>query len=71
MPHLEQAVHLAGGQEPVSLEALAASYAGVARFADAAEAARHALDLAVRQNNDDLAAELKQRLAAYESKAGK
>jgi tetratricopeptide (TPR) repeat protein len=66
--HLMQAVKLTGGEEPVSLESLAAAYAGVGRFRDAAETARIALDLAVRQNNEELAAELKQRISAYEGK---
>jgi tetratricopeptide (TPR) repeat protein len=68
LPHFEQAVILSRGREPLILEMLAETYSEVGRFPEAMQAARRALDIAVQQNNQDLAAELKARLAAYEAK---
>jgi len=67
IPHLEEAVNLTGAQEPLSLELLAALYSEVGRFPDAVRVARQALDIAVRQNNQDLAATLRARISAYEA----
>jgi tetratricopeptide (TPR) repeat protein len=69
IPHLEQAVKLSGGAEPQSLEMLAAMYAEVGQFAQAAAVARRALDLAVQTNNYDTAQRLRSRIAAYEARA--
>ncbi len=66
IPHLEEVLSLSGGQEPLSLELLAAVYSDVGRFSDAVRVARLALDIAVRQNNQDLAATLRARISAYE-----
>jgi tetratricopeptide (TPR) repeat protein len=69
IPHFEQAVKLSGGEEPQSLEMLAAMYAEVGRFAQAAEVAHRALDVAVRANNLEMAQRLRPRVAAYEAAA--
>ena len=68
IPQFERAVELSGGQEPQSLEMLAAMYSEVGRFPDAARIARRALDLAVRENNYTLAQTLRARVAYYESR---
>jgi len=67
IPHLEQAVNLSGAQEPLSLEMLAAMYSEVGRFYEALRPARRALEIATKQNNQDLAAELRARISAYEA----
>jgi tetratricopeptide (TPR) repeat protein len=71
IPHFERAVELSGGQEPQSLEMLAATYSEVGRFPDAARVARRALDLARRENDNSLAETLRARIAYYESQAAK
>jgi Flp pilus assembly protein TadD len=71
IPHFEKAVELSGGQEPQSLEMLAAMYSEVGRFPDAARIARRALDLAVRENNYTLAQTLRARVAYYESRTAR
>ena len=57
-----------GGREPLSLEMLASMYDEVGRPSEAMQAARQALDLATRQNNQDLAAALKARIATYQAR---
>lgn len=69
LPQFESAVRLAGGQEPLSLEMLAAMYAEAGRHSDALQAARRALDIAEQQNDRELASTLRARIAQYESKA--
>ena len=71
IPHFEKAVELSGGQEPQSLEMLAAMYSEVGRFPEAAQTARRALDLAVRENDDTLAQTLRARVADYESRTAR
>jgi tetratricopeptide (TPR) repeat protein len=71
IPQFERAVELSGGQEPQSLEMLAAMYSEVGRFPDAARVARRALDLATRENDNSLAETLRARIAYYESQAAK
>jgi len=71
IPHFEKAVELSGGQEPQSLEMLAAMYSEVGRFQDAARVARQALDLATRENNQPLAETLRARIASYDSQSAK
>jgi len=71
IPQFERAVELSGGQEPQSLEMLAAMYSEVGRFPDAARVARRALDLANRQNDNALAETLRARISYYESQAAK
>ncbi len=71
IPQFEKAVELSGGQEPQSLEMLAAMYSEVGRFPDAARIARRALDLATRENDSSLAETLRARIAYYESHVAK
>ena len=71
IPQFEKAVELSGGQEPQSLVMLAAMYSEVGRFPDAAQTARRALDLAVRENDDTLAQTLRDRIADYESRGAR
>jgi len=68
IPHFEQAVNLSGGRELRSIEMLAAMYSEVGRFSEAVRAARRALEIATKQNNPNLAAVLKARIAVYEAK---
>ena len=68
-PQFEQAVTLSNGQEPQSLEMLAAMYSEAGRFREAAEVARRALELAVRQNNTGEAQALRARIESYEARA--
>lgn len=70
IPHLEKAVGLSGAREPRILDMLANVCAEVGRYAQAVQAARRALDLATRQNDRELAEDLRARLAVYEAKAG-
>jgi tetratricopeptide (TPR) repeat protein len=63
-----RAVGLTGGREPSVLDAQAAAYAEVGRFADATRIAERALDLARQQGNAPLAVELDGRLALYRSR---
>jgi Flp pilus assembly protein TadD len=71
IPHFEKAVELSRGQEPQSLEMLAAMYSEVGRFLDAARVARRALDLATRENDRTLAETLRARITYYESQTAK
>jgi tetratricopeptide (TPR) repeat protein len=74
IPHFEKAVELSGGHEPQSLdslEMLAAMYSEVGRFPDAARVARHALDLATRENNYTQGETLKSMVRYYESRAAR
>jgi Flp pilus assembly protein TadD len=65
----EEAVKLNGMQEPAVLEMLAATYSDTGRYSEAVVTARRALDLAVQQGNNNLAAALKASLARYEALA--
>lgn len=67
LPQFERAVELSGGNEPLSLEMLAAVYAELGRFPEAAQAANRALAIATNQNDAALVQELRGRLAYYES----
>jgi tetratricopeptide (TPR) repeat protein len=67
IPQFEKAVALTGGNEPQSLEILAAMYAEVGHFSEAAQTARRALEIAARQNEVGLSEELRHRIAYYES----
>ena len=67
IPQFEKAVALTGGNEPQSLEMLAAMYAEVGHFSEAAQTARRALEIAARQNEVGLSEELRHRIAYYES----
>jgi tetratricopeptide (TPR) repeat protein len=63
----EQANQLNGGANPIVLHTLAAAYAETGRYRDAAATARHALELAVSQKNDDLIAKLPNEIKLYEA----
>lgn len=65
----ERAAGLTGRREPAILETLAAAYAEVGRFADAAETARRALSLATGEDEQRMAADLRAQLAIYEARA--
>ncbi len=67
-PHFEKAASLSQGREPLSLEMLAAMYSEMGRYREAVEAVRRALDIAVSQNNSELAEKLRTRLAFYQSR---
>ena len=68
IPHFEEAVRISGGQDPELMADLAGTYAEAGRLSEAVTTARKALDLAQKQNNAELAAELGARLRSYESK---
>jgi tetratricopeptide (TPR) repeat protein len=65
--HAQQADQLCGGRRPDVLDSLAAAYAEAGWFPEALVAARKALDLAMRQNKQDLANGLRARIARYEA----
>jgi tetratricopeptide (TPR) repeat protein len=67
IPQFEKAVELTGGNEPQSIEMLAAMYAELGHFSEAAQTARRALEVAGRQNDVALSEELRTRIVAYES----
>jgi tetratricopeptide (TPR) repeat protein len=62
-----RAVQLTSGKDPVTLDTLAAAYAETGRFADAAQTARTALELAARANNEAVVEALKSRIALYDA----
>jgi protein O-mannosyl-transferase len=64
----ERAVRVTSGQDPMSLNTLAAAYAEVGRFDAAIAAAREALALAERQGRSALLPELARRLERYEAR---
>ena len=64
----ERASNLAGGQDAALLDTLGAAYAEARRFADALNAARRALEIAVRNGDTRLADGLRARIALYEAK---
>ena len=70
IPQFEKAVELSGGNESQALEMLAAMYAEVGRFRDAAQTARRALAVAERENDGAHAQVLRARIAAYEAQPG-
>jgi tetratricopeptide (TPR) repeat protein len=62
-----QAVELSGGKDPVMLGTLAAAYAEAGNFPEAIATIRHALQLAVSQNNATVAAALQTELESYQA----
>ena len=66
----ERAVAATGRRDPVMLNVLSVAQASVGRFQDAAATAQEGLALARAQKNDGLAAELQQRVTAYQARAG-
>jgi len=67
LPQFERAVELSGGNEPVSLEMLAAMYAEFGRFEEAIKTADRALAAAMNQNDEALVQELRGRISGYEA----
>jgi tetratricopeptide (TPR) repeat protein len=65
----ERAARLTERGNPAILDTLAAAYAEVGRYREAAEIARQNLALAAQRNNQRLAETLKVRLALYEIEA--
>jgi tetratricopeptide (TPR) repeat protein len=65
----EQANQSAGGANPIILCTLAAAYAEGGNFPLAAATARRALELAVQQKQDSLAATLQEQIKLYETNA--
>ena len=65
IPHLEKAVELGEGKEWQCLAALSAAYAKAGRPADAVQAVSRALELAERDNNQELARALRATLESY------
>lgn len=65
----ERLVHASKDPDRQALETLAAAYASVQRFADAADAERRALEKARATNDDALVARMQARLAEYEQSA--
>ena len=63
-----RAVQLSNGRDPAVLYTLAAAYAEVGRFPEAAQTARRAVALATQQNRQPLVEALKAALALYEAK---
>ena len=64
----DRAVRLTSSQDASILDTLAAAYAEAGRFAEAVEAGNRAQQLAARQGNQDLSAEIQARVALYEAK---
>ncbi len=65
----ERAAELTADRDPAVLDALAAAYAEAGRFSEAVQTARHALELAARQNQQTLAESVRARLSLYEARA--
>jgi tetratricopeptide (TPR) repeat protein len=65
----EQAKHLTGGTNSVLLNTLAAAYAETGRYQDAAATAKIALNLALTQQNNALAAMLQKEIQLYQAGA--
>ena len=69
LPQFETAASISGGQEPAILQMLAAMYSETGQYPKAVATAQQALDLAVRQQNDALATELRGNIARYQLQA--
>jgi Flp pilus assembly protein TadD len=65
IPHAAEAVALSNGQNPWALELLGLLYAETGRLAEAVESTRKALDAAVQAGDEQLAADLRARLASF------
>jgi hypothetical protein len=65
----QRAVQHSGAREPAVLGTLAAPFPEAGRFAEAAETARKALDLATKQNEPSLAESIKVKMGLYEAGA--
>jgi tetratricopeptide (TPR) repeat protein len=67
LPEFEAAASFTSGQEPAILQMLAAMYSETGQYQKAIDTAQHALDQAVRQQNNDLATALRGNIARYQS----
>jgi tetratricopeptide (TPR) repeat protein len=63
----QQANQLSGGNHPIMLKTLAATYAEVGRFAEAVATAQQALALATAANNAALADDLRAQIGLYQA----
>jgi tetratricopeptide (TPR) repeat protein len=66
LPQFESAAALSGGKEPAILQMLAAMYSETGKYQQAVTTARQALELAERQQNNELATALRGNIALYE-----
>jgi tetratricopeptide (TPR) repeat protein len=66
LPQLEQAASLTGSREPAILQMLAAMYSETGKYQQAVATAQQALDLAVQQQNTELANALRGNISLYE-----
>ena len=69
LPQFEAAAKITGGREPLILQMLAAMYSETGNYQQAVTVAQHALDLAEKQQNPNLAADLRGNLARYQHQA--
>jgi Flp pilus assembly protein TadD len=67
IPHAQEAVTLSEGRNAQLLDLLGRLFAQTGRLADAAETTRKALDVAMQSNDQQLANDLRTRLATYEA----
>jgi tetratricopeptide (TPR) repeat protein len=65
----QAAADFTGEREPAILQMLAAMYSETGQYQKAVATAQHALDLAIQQQNDALATELRGNLARYQRQA--
>jgi tetratricopeptide (TPR) repeat protein len=70
LPQFEAAAKITANNEPAILQMLAAMYSETGNYPQAVATAQHALDLAEKQQNGDLAAALRANLARYQGQAG-
>ena len=66
LPQLEQANGLSGNQQPLILQMLAAMYSENRKYQQALATAQHALEIAVQQQNEELAKDLRGNIARYQ-----
>ena len=66
LPQFESAAALSGGKEPAILQMLAAMYSETGKYQQAVTTARQALELAERQQNNELVTALRGNIALYE-----
>jgi len=69
LPQFEAAASLSGGKEPAILQMLAAMYSEIGKYTQAITTAQQALELAEKQQNQELAAALRGNIALYEHQA--
>jgi Flp pilus assembly protein TadD len=69
LPQFKAAADFTGEHEPAILQMLAAMYSETGEYPKAVATARHALELAIQQQNDALATDLRGNLARYEHQA--